>query len=71
MEVFGRRLRLYSLAHEVFKRLKPHEFDFVVDTADELFSGRKIHAIDACRVLKQVFRRKPSLLKYAPHLVWR
>ncbi len=71
MKRFGRRLRMYSLAHEVFRRLKPDELDFVVAVADEFFSGRKIYAIDACHILKQVFKRKPGLLKYAPHLVWR
>jgi digeranylgeranylglycerophospholipid reductase len=71
MKVFGRRLRLYSLAHEVFRRLRPDEFDFIIGFAEEIFGSRRVYAIDAVDILKQVFKRKPGLLKYAPHLVWR
>jgi digeranylgeranylglycerophospholipid reductase len=71
MERFGRKLRLYSLAHEVFRRLRPDEIDFIVNVADEVFGGRKIYAIDTVDILRQVFKRRPGLLRYAPRLVWK
>ena len=71
MKKFGRKLRLYSLAHEVFRRLKPDEFDLVVSVVNEVFGGKKVHAIDTIDILRRVFKRKPGLLKYAPRLVWK
>jgi digeranylgeranylglycerophospholipid reductase len=71
MKKFGRKLRLYSLAHEVFRRLKPEEFDLVINIANEVFGGKKVYAIDTIDILRKVFKRKPGLLKYAPHLVWK
>lgn len=71
MDVFGRKLRLYTLAHEVFKRLKPDEFDFIIGMADEIFGGKKIHAIDTIDILRKIFKRKPSLLRYAPRVIWK
>jgi digeranylgeranylglycerophospholipid reductase len=71
MKALGRRLRLYSLAHEVFQKLKPDEFDFIVGVARDILGGKKIYAVDAAEILKQIFKRKPGLLKYAPRLVRR
>ena len=71
MKKYGRKLRLYSLAHEVFRRLKPDEFDLIIDVANEVFEGKKVHAIDTIDILRKVFKRKPGLLKYAPRLIWK
>lgn len=71
MKKFGRKLRLYSLAHEVLRRLKPDEFDLIISVMNEVFGEKKVYAIDTTDILKRVFKRKPGLLKYAPHLVWK
>ncbi|MFH1893041.1 MAG: NAD(P)/FAD-dependent oxidoreductase [Candidatus Zixiibacteriota bacterium] len=66
MAIFGRRLRMYSLAHQIFRRLKPEELDFVVGFAEEIFAGKKTYAIDSVDVIRKILTRMPGLIKLAP-----
>jgi digeranylgeranylglycerophospholipid reductase len=71
MRVYGRRLRMYSLAHQIFRRLKASDIDFIIGYANEIFGGRRVRSIDSVAVIRQILARRPSLLKYAGHVVWK
>jgi len=71
MAIFGRRLRMSSLAHQIFRRMKPEELDFVVGFAEEIFGGKKTYAIDSVNVIRKILIRMPGLIKLAPRLVWK
>ncbi len=71
MAVFGRRLRMYLLAHQILRRMKPSEIDAVIEIAGELLGGRKIRSLDPVGVIKRILMRKPGLLRIAPRIVWK
>jgi len=71
MKTFGRKLRFYRLGREIFTRMSPDEFDFVVELVDETFGGKTLTALNPVEILRKILIRKPSLVRHAPRLLWR
>jgi len=71
MARFGRKLRFYRLGREVFTRMYPDEFDFVVGLVDEMFGGVETFALDPVGILRKVLTQQPSLLRHAPRIIWK
>jgi len=71
MKVHGRKLRMYSLAHQIYRRMSRDDVVSVLKIADSTIGHSKLSSIDPVSVIREILTQKPSLLKYAPRLVWK
>jgi digeranylgeranylglycerophospholipid reductase len=71
MRVFGRKLRMYSLAHNVFLHMSSEDMEKIIGIANELLGDRIVRSIDTVGVIRQILARRPSLLRHVPKVIWK
>jgi digeranylgeranylglycerophospholipid reductase len=66
----ARLMRLYSLAREIFLRLKESDLNFIIGRLGDHFEGRNVSHVDPVDVIKMIFRFHRPLLGLVRHLEW-
>jgi digeranylgeranylglycerophospholipid reductase len=70
MAARGRQVRYFLWTRNILLRMSDTDFDEVIGFLGGIYSNRTITAIDPIHIIKQGLRHRPSLLRFARHLVW-